>query len=144
MTPPIRDAITLVRTALYGALSPLVDDFNGKPACYWQRVEEGVADALVANPPTLTACFVYQSQDNGGKQDVTIGDRGWSGLVTIRALAGSLRAAETLLASIPDPLVLSATGYDITAIFDRPLVLPVVENVHTAASIYRISIRRTS
>lgn len=141
MTTPIRNAITLMRTALYGALSPLVDDFGGKPACYWQRVDEGVADALVTNPATLASCFVYQSQDNGGKQDVTIGDRGWSGLVTIRALAGSQKAAETLLNTIPEPLILSADGYEVTAVFVRPLTLPAVDNVFTAAFIYRISIR---
>lgn len=142
MTAPIRDAITIMRVALYDALSPLVEQWNGQPACYWQRAVEGVADALVSSPPGLTACFIYQSQDAGGRQENTIGDRAWTGLVTIRALAGTLRDAEALLATIPEPLVLGANGYEVVAVYEQPLVVPASDSVSTAASQYSITVRR--
>lgn len=138
MTTPIRSALSITRMSLYAALSALVPSFGPVPAAYWQRAAQGVDQAILNG--TLAGCLVYQPQDGGGRADLTVGARGWQGLITIKAYAAALNAAEALLASIPEPLVLTAAGYSITARYERPLDLPALDDIHVAASIYRITI----
>lgn len=145
MSAPIRNALPIVRTALYAALSPLVSSYAGLPASYWRRATDalGLVGALTANPPTLAGAIVAQSQDAGGQGVIYLDDADWQGLITIRCLAGSLAAAEALLQTIPEPLLLTApTGYALRADFVRPLDLPQADGVHTAAAIYRVTVSR--
>lgn len=131
---PIPDAISIVRTALYAALSPLCGTYQGLPRCYW----------LVAAQGAPLPLLVYQSQDGGGQDASLLGQGGWAGLITVKALASSPSAAEALLAGVPAALEgLSApAGYTIRATFNRPLVLPPKDTVWQAAHIYRIQLYR--
>jgi len=124
-TTPILDAIRILRTAIYAALSPL------NSAAYWQQADQGVARPFV----------VFQSQDAGGQAEKRIGDHGWSGLVTVKALADNQSAAESLLATVaPGMASLSYAGRDIAAEFERPLVVPPLDDVWQAGGIWRVFI----
>lgn len=128
---PITDAVPKVRTALYAALSPLVAAYQGIPKAYWLQAPEGAPLPLL----------VFQAQDGGGKADDYLNSAGWSGLYTIRALADSATAAETLLSGVPAALAgLTVNGYGCTVQFQRSLVLPPLDGVHTAALIYQIEL----
>lgn len=127
----ITDAVPKIRTALYTALSPLVDSYNGVPKAYWLQSPEGAPLPLI----------VYQAQDGGGQDDSYLNSAGWSGLFTIRALAASPSAAEALLSSVPAALVnLTVTGYGARTRFQRSLVLPPESGTHTAALVYEIEL----
>ncbi len=120
----ITDAVPKVRTALYSALSPV-------GAAYWLQAPEGAALPFL----------VYQAQDGGGQDDSYLNSAGWSGLYTIRALANSPSAAETLLAGVPAALAgLTVSGYSARARFVRSLVLPPDNGTHTAALVYEIEV----
>lgn len=107
---PIYDAVHIVRKAIFEALDPLTT-----AGVYWQRAAQGVALPFV----------VYQSQDGGGAADKRLNMLGWQGLFTIKALASSQSAAETLMLLVaPGMTSLSATGYSISAEYERPIVLP--------------------
>lgn len=138
MTQPIRTALSITQDALSVALSAVVDVFGGVPAVYWRQTPPGVAAALLSG--ALDGCIVCQSQDGGGRSDLFIGGAGWSGLITLRCIASTPSAARTLLASVPEPLLLVASGYAIRADWERPLDLPDAAGLSTAAGIYRIHI----
>lgn len=137
-TAPIRTALDLVHTALLAALAPLVPTFKGSPAVYWQQAPSGVASALLTD--ALSGCIVCQSQDGGGQSLYYLGDQGWRGLVTVKCMAADRAAATALLASIPEPLTLTTLNYALAAEWQRPLDLPVVDGITTAAGIYRLTI----
>lgn len=127
MSPtPILDAIPIVRQAVYEALVPL------NTATFWQQAKQGQALPYV----------IYQSQDAGGQAEKYIGSHGWSGLVTVKALAVSQKAAEDLYAVVaPGMNNLSSTGHDIATEFERPLVIPPdVAGVWQACGIWRVTI----
>lgn len=140
-TAPIRTALDLVQTALLAALAPLVPTFKGSPAVYWRQAPSGVASALLTGD--LTGCMVCQVQDGGGHSLYYLGDQGWSGLVTVKCMAATQAAAAALLASIPEPLSLTASDYAVTAEWQRPLDLPTVDGITTAAGIYRLTINHS-
>ena len=128
---PITDAIPRVRTALYAALAPLVGTYEGAARVYW----------LVAAQSTPLPLLIMQAQDGGGGDTSLLGVGGWSGLITIKALAASASAAEALLATVPPALAsLSTSGLSIQATFVRSLVLPPADGAHTAALVYRITL----
>lgn len=128
---PITDAIPLIRRALYTVLAPLVSSYNGVPKAYWLQADLGAPLPLL----------VYQSQDGGGKDVSFLSHAAWSGLFTIRALAGSASAAETLLATVPAALdTLTVSGYGVGVQFVRSLVLPPLDQVHTAGLVYQIDL----
>ncbi len=131
---PIPDALTIVRVALYAALSPLCGRYNNNPKCYWLIAEEGATFPLM----------VYQSQDGGGQDASYLGIGGWQGDITIRALASKLSEAENLIAGVPAALesLANPAGYTIKATLVRPLVIPPKDRVWTAAQIYRIQLYR--
>lgn len=132
---PIPDAISLVRPALYAALCPLTAAYNGHPRCYWLVAEQGAPLPLL----------VVQSQDGGGADASLLGLGGWAGLITVKALASSLAAAETLLAGVPAAMAALAAPEDFTirATFVRPLVLPPADGVWQAGQIYRVQLYRS-
>lgn len=120
----ITDAVPKVRTALYTALSAL-------GAAYWLQAPEGTALPLI----------VFQAQDGGGLDDSYLNSAGWSGLYTIRALADSPSAAETLLAGVPAAIAgLTVSGYSSRTRFVRSLVLPPTDGAHTAALVYEVEL----
>jgi hypothetical protein len=120
----ITDAVPKIRTALYSALSPV-------GAAYWLQAPEGAALPFL----------VYQAQDGGGLDDPYLNSAGWSGLYTIRALAASPSAAETLLSGVPAAIAgLSVSGYSSRVRFMRSLVLPPENGTHTAALVYEVEL----
>lgn len=137
-TAPIRTALDLMQTAMLAALAPLVPTFKGSPAVYWQQAPSGVASALLTGD--LAGCIVCQAQDGGGHSLYYLGVQGWRGLVTVKCMAVDRAAATALLASIPEPLTLTASVYALAAEWQRPLDLPTVDGITTAAGIYRLTI----
>jgi hypothetical protein len=131
---PIPNAIAIVRTALYGALCPLVGTYQGRPRCYWQIATEAAPLPLL----------VFQSQDIGGRDASYLALGGWEGLITVKALASSDAAAEMQLSgvyaaleSMPHP-----RGYTIHCTLDRPLTVPPGDGVYTAGLIVRVRLYR--
>lgn len=121
---PVLAAIRILRTAVFQALGPLT-----LTGVYWQRADQGVALPFV----------VYQSQDLGGAAVERIGSLDWQGLVTVKALAGSQSAAETLLAAVaPGMASLSAAGSSITTRYVRPIVIPPDGDIWQAAHQWRV------
>jgi hypothetical protein len=111
MATPIYDAIKLVRAAIFTALDPLT-----AVPIYWQLAAEGV------EPPFV----VYFSQDNGGRAEKHLNALGWSGLVTVKAIATSQGAAETLMLAVaPGMANLASGGYLLMAEYMQPVVIPV-------------------
>lgn len=124
--PPIYSAIPVLRTAIYNALDPLT-----AAGVFWQRATQGVALPYV----------IYQSQDAGGNAVKTIGAFSWQGLVTVKALAPSLSAAESLLAAVvPGMAALSYSGYSFVSRYERPIVIPPDGDTWQAAHQWRIFI----
>jgi hypothetical protein len=124
-TTPILDAIPILRAAVYAALAPL------NAAIYWLQADQGVARPFV----------VYQSQDLGGSAVKRIGDHGWSGLVTVKAIADTQGAAEALYATVaPGMGSLAHAGYGIIAEFERPLVIPPLEDIWQSGGVFRVTI----
>jgi hypothetical protein len=111
MSPtPIYPAIAVLRKAIFEALDPLT-----AVGVYWVQATQGVALPFV----------IYQSQDNGGQAQKSVGALGWSGLITVRALAANQSAAETLMLAVaPGMASLSASGYQITTAYERPITIP--------------------
>ncbi len=130
---PLTEAIEKLRLAIYTALSPLASPHG----VYWLQADQNAALPFV----------VYQSQDAGGKAVKHIGDYGWEGLVTIKALANSATrqsGADALLdAVLPGMQSLAVAGYSFLVEHERPLVIPPDDNgVWTAASIFRVAINK--
>lgn len=121
---PIFNAIYLVRNAVFDALDPLTT-----AGVYWQQAVQ-----------TATLPYViYQSQDGGGSADKKLNALGWQGLVTVRALASSQSAAETLMTAVaPGMASLSASGYGIMAEYERPIVLPPANGVWQCCHQWRV------
>lgn len=127
---PIYSAIRLVRFSIVAALSA-----RTTRSVWWLQAPQ------TAVRPLLTA----QSQDAGGRAERQIGALDWSGLIVVKAIADTLGAAEALMASVApgmDALTTQA-GYSITAIYDRPVVIPPDGGVWQAAHQWRVSINRS-
>lgn len=129
MAAPITDAITVLRGAIFAALTPLTTR---------------TIDWAQAEGRTLPYVIV-QSQDGGGRANPFLDSVGWQGLVTVKALATTLPAAEALMAAVaPGMDALTATGYAITTIYDRPVTVPPDAGVWQAINVWRIYIDRSS
>lgn len=110
MPTPIFDAIKLVRAAIFAALDPLTT-----APVSWAQAPQGV------DPPFV----VYQSQDAGGRAEKHLNALGWSGLITVKAIATSQSAAETLMSAVaPGMNSLTSVGYNIFAEYMQPIVIP--------------------
>jgi hypothetical protein len=107
---PIFDALKLVRAAIFTALDPL----TVSPVA-WQQADEGV------EPPFC----VFFSQDAGGTAAEYLDGIGWSGLITVKAIAASQSAAEVLLTAVtPGMDSLAVAGRAISARYVRPIAIP--------------------
>lgn len=134
MTTPIANAIPLARAAVYAALAPLVGTYQSLPRCYWLAAAQGAPLPLL----------VMQSQDGGGGDASMLNLGGWSGLITVKAIAASLAGAEALLSGVPAAMeaLAAPAGYTIRATLARPLTLPPSEDVWSAGLIYSIDLFR--
>lgn len=122
---PITDAIELLRYAVYAALSPL------HSAVFWMQ----------ATQETPLPFVIFQSQDAGGQSLKWLSSHGWAGLVTVRALAESQSAAEALYKQVaPGMQVLYRPGHSISAVWERPIVLPPRDGVWQSGGIWRVTI----
>lgn len=130
---PISRAIPIVKAAILAALAPLVDlDKEGLPSVYWEQ----------ATPARVYPCIVFQSQDNGGKAESTIGGRGWSGLFAIKVYALTPDDVDALLPEIELAMASAsaADGYDLTVLECYPLTLPSGDTTAAGGLIFRISV----
>jgi hypothetical protein len=126
----ITDALPKIRAALYAALAPLVGTYDGMAKAYWLQAAQGAPLPLL----------VYQAQAPFQADDFLNSAAG-GGLFTIRALAASAAAADTLLAGVPAALSsLSVSGYGCTVTFVEAPAIPPLDQVHTAALTYRIEL----
>jgi hypothetical protein len=126
MPTPVYNVIAILREALVAALDPL----TARPVRW---VEPLQADEL--------PYAISQSQDSGGAALEYVGAIDWTGLVTLRACATTLPAAEALMNSLaPGMEVLTHAGVAITTKYNRPLTLPPVDGVYQAGHIWRVTI----
>lgn len=136
---PILTAEYILRKALHDAFAPLLSSYTdsaGRVKAYYKR-----ADQLDANGNAVTVPYlIYQPQSD-------IAALRWIGVIdaealfTLRALAPSQSAAETLLGlASPGMANLSATGYTIQAVYERTPTIPPDGDVWTVAAIYRMHI----
>lgn len=126
---PIVDAVKIARFAIVPALDPLTTS-----GIYW-----------IAAPPTAVRPFVVvQSQDAGGVSTPRLNSLGWSGLITVKALADTLGAAEALLLAVaPGMDAISApTNYDLSVRYVRPVALPPQDNVWQCGAIWEVNLER--
>lgn len=131
----ISQALPNVKAAVFAAMSPLVGlDGESLPAVYWE-------EATAARPKTY---LVFQSQDNGGKQVPSIGGRGWTGLITIKAYAPTHDEVDLLLPRV-ELAMASATapaGYDLTVMECYPLTLRSGDASKAGGLIFRLALYR--
>jgi hypothetical protein len=122
---PIYNAVYLVRKAISDALDPLTTS-----PVSWAQADEDI------EPPFV----IYQSQDAGGRAEKRLNELGWSGLITVKAIATNQGAAETLMNAVaPGMASLSSAGYTIGAEYERPIVIPPDESGRwTAAHQWRV------
>lgn len=126
MSAPVYTAITILRTALTQALGALTT----------QQVRW-----VEPLPDDLLPYVIAQSQDNGGAALNYVDEVAWSGLVTVKALATSLPAAEQLMNTVTPAMdVLSHAGVAISSKYQRPLSLPSSDGVYQAGHIWRVTI----
>jgi hypothetical protein len=126
----ITNAMALIRAALASALASLVGTFEGQRKAYWLQAPE------LAPLPLI----VYQPQ--AAPQDASfLNGAGAGGLFTIKAIAATNAAAESLIASVPAVMTsLAIPGYGVRAVFVRELSLPPRDDAYTAGLIYDIAI----
>lgn len=133
---PIYPAIRLIRFAIVPALAALA----GGRGVYWLQASEGAAFPFI----------VVQSQDAGGRGEPRLSSLGWSGLITVKALAqangngNAQAAAETLMEAVAPGMdaLIAPAGYDLSVNYQRPVVIPPSDGVWQAAHIWRVSLER--
>lgn len=126
---PIFSAITLVRFAVVGALDPLTTS-----GVYWTQA-----------PSTATRPFIVLiSQDAGGRGEAHLNGLGWSGLITVKALADTLPAAEALLATVAPGMsaIVAPANYDMAVEYVRPVVIPPQDSVWQCGHVWMVSLER--
>ena len=136
MVTPIYSAIRLVRFCIVPSLTAL----SGGRGVFWLQASEGAQLPYV----------IVQSQDAGGVSNPNLGSLGWSGLITVKALAqangtgnaqASAEALMELVAPGMDALVAPA-GYDLSVAYQRPVVIPPDSGVWQAAHLWRVNLER--
>lgn len=133
---PIYSAIRLVRFAITPALVALA----GGRGVYWLQAPEGATLPYV----------IVQSQDAGGRAEPHLSALGWSGLITVKALANAngsgnaALAAEALMEAVATGMdnLTAPVGYDLSVAYERALVIPPLEGVHQAGHIWRVTLER--
>jgi hypothetical protein len=130
---PILTAETILVTAIKTALTPYVGTYLTRPKAYYQQAEQNAPLPFV----------IFQAQSDIGRLD-WIDDTAAGTLITVKALATTGSGARTLLNAVtPGMAALSATGYTITARYERSPTIPPLDGVYQSAHIYRIRIERT-
>jgi hypothetical protein len=126
---PITNAIPVVRTALYAALSPLVSTYLGIKKVYFVQAAQGAPLPFI----------IYQPQSNGEDASFLNGN-GYQGLWTIRAMADTQGGAETLLNTVVAPIaaITTAGGYSFVATFFQVIVPPPLDGVWQSGLVYRV------
>lgn len=129
MIAPILTSITLVRFAIVGALDPLTT-----AGVYWTQAPSSAVRPFV----------VIQSQDSGGAGEPHLNGLGWSGLITVKALADTLGAAEALLAAVAPGMdaIVAPANYDMAVGYVRPIVIPPLDGIFQCGHIWRVSLER--
>lgn len=137
--PPILEAEHVFRKALRDAFVPLMTSYQdsaGRAKCYWKR-----ADQTDANDQKVTVPYLIYQPQSDIEPIRWVNGTDASGLFTIRALAPSQSAAETLLGiAAPGLDSLTYAGYTFSAKLDRSPNIPPEGDVWTVAHIYRISV----
>jgi hypothetical protein len=94
---------------------------------------------------TLTRAYVAQHQDGGGRPEPWLGAEGWTGLVVLRCLSGSRSEARAGLATAITALEAATSGtakHTLRLRYVRPLALPTVHLIETAAGLFAATVRR--
>jgi hypothetical protein len=130
MPTPIYDSITRVRFSIVAALTA-----RTARAVYW----------LEAPSNAVRPFLVAQSQDLGGRAERAIGTLDWSGLIVVKAIADTLGAAEQLMVSVAPGMdaLATITGYNISALYDHPVVIPPDGGLWQSAHQWRVSLHRS-
>lgn len=136
MIAPIYDSIELVRFCVVPALKLR----SGSAGVYWLEKTDGATYPFV----------VVQSQDLGGQGVPRLNSLGWTGLITVKALAqangtGNAQAsAETLMKAVAPGMdtLIAPVGYDLSVVYQRPVVIPPLDGVWQAAHIWRVNLER--
>lgn len=127
---PIITAVSLVRAMIV----PALDALTPRPVGWWQAAQGSALPYIV--------CV---SQDAGGVSTPRLNSQGWSGLITVKALATSIQAAEALYAAVAPGMasLVAPAGYDSSVRFVRPLALgPDTDNVWQACGIWEVLLER--
>lgn len=104
---------------------------------------------LYENTPTSpTPAFpyaIYQSQDGGGKRKDSIGQNGWTGLITFRSIDTTLSGAKNKALELAQEFAnVTVSGYSILITSEHPLSFPVERSstgsIYTAGLLTRIEI----
>jgi len=142
---PVTAALDIVETAVLSALNALTP----ANAAFWNAEATDLYRRLVlpsGQPGALSSAWIAQHQDGGGQRDPRLNSQGWGGLVVVRCLSrtratayAGLQSAVTAMGSLAP-----ATGYTLTASWDRPIAIPKADNIYTAAGQWRVYIRRTA
>jgi len=104
------------------------------------RLSKDIAGSLTSFPRGI-----YQSQDAGGKNDNYVGQHGWKGMVTIRALDITQSGAwDKALDAAIAARTMTHVSYDIGVSIDHPIPFPVEKltqsSIYTAAIVLDMSI----
>jgi hypothetical protein len=134
----IYDAVRIARFLVVPALDALTPQ-----GVYW----------WVAPQTAVRPFVVVFSQDGGGVSVPRLGSQGWSGLVTVKAVAdavgvpngNALAAAEALFAAVAPGMdaMTAPTNYDLSVRFVRPLALgPDAGAVWQYGGIWEVNLER--
>jgi hypothetical protein len=146
---PIADALETAEDVILEALQDAVYAASPDTPAFWGVADAGTLGRLaLATTATdyVPWCLVAQHQDGGGAQANHIGGTGWRGLVVVKAQSRTdANAREGYAEAVLAMLRLGgALGYQVAAVFDRPIAIPTVDKVYTRAGQWRVTIRRTA
>jgi hypothetical protein len=139
---PLTQPLYVLTTALYAALSPLVDSVGDVPAYHWRRATEETTEALTGRTiPGMLLAFASTPFRAEGFIDGAES----AGTIVVKALAHSDDAAQALLAEAVEALAAPLSppaGYAVQLEWLSELDLPDSGGIWQAGATYRASIRR--
>lgn len=144
MATPVTDALGLVEDAILGALAAVGS------ARHWEPAPADTMRRLAlpgSDPQALASVVVCHHQDGGGQPAALVGSAGWQGLVTVRAFSRTRATARAALGSAVTALgsITSPSGYRISAMWQRPIVIPRLDpSVYVSAGIWLVTARRSA
>lgn len=139
---PLTNPLYVLTTALYAALSPLVEAVAGVPAYHWLHATEETTEALTGRAiPGMLVAF----PSTPFRAEGFIDGAESAGTIVVKALAHSDDAAQALLAeavaALAGPLAPPA-GYAMQLDWLSELALPDAGGIWPAAATYRATVRR--